>query len=243
MRDGHGRDPLFAFEGVAVELGGRDVLHDVDATIPDAALTTIVGPSGGGKSTLLRLCNRLAVPSAGRVRFRGRDLADLDVLGTRRRIGMVFQVPTLFAGTVRDNLAVAAPDAGEAAWRAALAEAELDPSFLDRDADQLSGGEAQRACLARTLVTGPEVLLADEPTSSLDQRTAHTLERLARGLVDRGVAVLWVTHDPEQSRRLAEWTLVVEAGTVVSAGTPEATGDAVADGGSPATRGDAWGQE
>lgn len=222
MTDDRGPDPLFAFEGVAVELGGRDVLHDVDATVPDGALTTIVGPSGGGKSTLLRLCNRLAVPSVGRVLLRGRDLADLDVLATRRRIGMVFQVPTLFAGTVRDNLAEAAPAAGEAAWRAALADAELDPSFLNRDADELSGGEAQRACLARTLVTGPEVLLADEPTSSLDQTTARTLERLARGLVDRGVAVLWVTHDRAQARRLADWTLVVEGGTVVSAGPPAA---------------------
>lgn len=224
MTDNHGRAALFAFEGVAVELGGRDVLHDVDATVPDGALTTIVGPSGGGKSTLLRLCNRLAVPSAGRVLFRGRDLAGLDVLATRRRVGMVFQVPTLFAGTVRDNLAEAAPAVDEAAWRAALADAELDPSFLDRDADELSGGEAQRACLARTLVTGPEVLLADEPTSSLDQATARTLERLARGLVDRGVAVLWVTHDPAQAWRLADWTLIVEEGTVVSAGPPDAAG-------------------
>jgi putative ABC transport system ATP-binding protein len=229
MTDDDGRHPLFAFEGVAVELGGREVLHDVEASVPDGALTTIVGPSGGGKSTLLRLCNRLAVPSRGRVRFRGRDLAELDVLATRRRIGMVFQVPTLFAGTVRDNLAEAAPDAGEQAWRAALADAELDASFLDRDADELSGGEAQRACLARTLVTDPEVLLADEPTSSLDQTTARTLERLACGLVERGVAVLWVTHDPEQSRRLADWTLVVEAGTVVAAGSPTQVDAGTAD--------------
>lgn len=229
MIDTADRPPLFALEGVAVELGGRDVLHDVDATVPDGALTTIVGPSGGGKSTLLRLCNRLAVPSAGRVLFRGRDLADLDVLATRRRIGMVFQVPTLFGGTVRDNLVEAAPHAGDAAHRAALADAELDPSFLDRDADALSGGEAQRACFARTLVTRPEVLLADEPTSSLDQATARMLERLARGLVDRGVAVLWVTHDPAQSRRLADWTLAVEAGTVVSSGPPGSDGGREAD--------------
>lgn len=233
MTDDDRRQPLFAFEGVAVELGGRYVLHDVDAAVPDGALTTIVGPSGGGKSTLLRLCNRLAVPSAGHVRFRGRDLGEHDVLATRRRIGMVFQIPTLFAGTIRDNLAEAAPDVGEAAWRAALVDAELDPSFLDRDADELSGGEAQRACLARTLVTGPEVLLADEPTAALDQATVRTLERLVRRLVDRGVAVLWVTHDPAQSRRLADWTLVVRAGTVVTAGSPEDVDGAVRGGTDP----------
>jgi putative ABC transport system ATP-binding protein len=160
------------------------------------------------------------------VLFRGRDMADLDVLATRRRVGMVFQAPTLFAGTVRDNLAVAAPEGPEQRWRRALDAAELDPAFLDRDADSLSGGEAQRACLARTLVTEPDVLLADEPTSSLDQATVRTLERLARALVDRGVAVLWVTHDPAQSYRLADWSLTMSSGTVVAAGPPrEAAAD------------------
>jgi putative ABC transport system ATP-binding protein len=211
---------LFTFEDVHVELGGRDVLRGVDAEVPDGALTTIVGPSGSGKSTLLRLCNRLAVPSRGRVLLRGTDVTDLDVLAMRRRVGMVFQAPTLFAGTVRDNLAVAAPDAAEDRWVEALARAELDRAFLDRDADTLSGGEAQRACLARTLVTGPEVLLADEPTSSLDQATARALERMIRALVDDGVAVLWVTHDPAQSRRLADWTLALERGQVVAMGDP-----------------------
>jgi putative ABC transport system ATP-binding protein len=212
--------PLFTFVDVHVELGGRDVLRGVDAEVPDGALTTIVGPSGSGKSTLLRLCNRLAVPSRGRVLFRGTDLADLDVLATRRRVGMVFQAPTLFAGTVRDNLLVAAPEATADRWIDALARAELDRAFLDRDADTLSGGEAQRACLARTLITGPEVLLADEPTSSLDQATARALERMIRALVDDGVAVLWVTHDPAQARRLGDWALALDRGQVVATGEP-----------------------
>lgn len=215
-----GRQPVFTFEDVDVELGGRLVLRGVNAEIPDGALTTIVGPSGSGKSTLLRLCNRLVAPSRGRVLLRGRDLAGLDVLATRRRVGMVFQAPTLFAGTVRDNMAVAAPDATEEQWATALARAELGAEFLDRDADTLSGGEAQRACLARTLVTGPEVLLADEPTSALDQATARTLERMARALVDDGVTVLWVTHDPAQSRRLADWVLALDAGEVATVGDP-----------------------
>ena len=134
--------PVFRFDDVSVELGGRDVLHDVRATVPDHALTTILGPSGSGKSTLLRLCNRLVVPSGGRVLFRDRDMAELDVLAVRRRIGMVFQAPTLFAGTVRDNLAVAAPEGPQERWRRALAAAELDDAFLDRDADSLSGTSA-----------------------------------------------------------------------------------------------------
>lgn len=218
-RDGVGdHRPLFTFARVHVELGGRDVLRGIDLEVPDGALTTIVGPSGGGKSTLLRLCNRLAVPSRGVVCLRGRDLADLDVLALRRRVGMVFQAPTLFAGTVRDNLAVALPAGPEDAWSAALARAELDAAFLDRDADTLSGGEAQRACLARTLVTRPEVLLADEPTSSLDQPTARGLERTARDLVADGVPVLWVTHDPDQARRLADVVVALDRGRVAGVG-------------------------
>lgn len=209
---------LFAFEGVRLVVDGATVLDGVDARIPDEGLTAIVGPSGSGKSTLLRLCNRLEVPTDGRVRFRGDDLADLDPLRLRRRVGMVFQRPTLFPATVADNLAVARPGLSEDEAGDALHRAGLDRSFLNRTADDLSGGEAQRACLARTLVTEPEVLLMDEPTSSLDQDNTHVLERLGRDLADAGVPVLWVTHDPHQVDRIADRRLVMATGRVVPTG-------------------------
>lgn len=209
---------LFAFEGVRLVVDGATVLDGVDARIPDEGLTAIVGPSGSGKSTLLRLCNRLEVPTGGQVRFRGDDLADLDPLRLRRRVGMVFQRPTLFPGTVADNLAVARPGLREDEAGDALHRAGLDRSFLDRTADDLSGGEAQRACLARTLVTEPEVLLMDEPTSALDQDNTHVLERLGRDLADAGVPVLWVTHDPHQVDRIADRRLVMATGRVVPTG-------------------------
>ncbi len=178
----------------------------------------LIGPSGSGKSTMLRLCNRLEVPSGGRVLFRGQDVAGLDPLALRRRVGMVFQRPTPFAGTVRDNLLVAAPDAAETRQREALGRADLDASFLERDAGSLSGGEAQRVCLARTMITGPEVLLMDEPTSSLDVEPRLALERLARVLARDGVPVVWVTHDLDQARRVGDRVLRVEAGRVVASG-------------------------
>lgn len=213
---------LFAFEGVRLVVDGTTVLDGVDARLPDRGLTAIVGPSGSGKSTLLRLCNRLEVPTEGLVRFRGDDLATLDPLALRRRVGMVFQRPTLFPGTVADNLAVARPGLGEDDAGDALHRAGLDRSFLDRTADDLSGGEAQRACLARTLVTEPEVLLMDEPTSALDEDNTHLLERLGTDLADSGVPVLWVTHDPHQVDRIADRRLVMAAGRVVSAGEEDA---------------------
>ena len=209
---------LFAFEGVRLVVDGTTVLDGVDARIPDRGLTAIVGPSGSGKSTLLRLCNRLEVPTDGHVRFRGEDVGTLDPLALRRRVGMVFQRPTLFPGTVADNLAVARPELSEDEAGDALHRAGLHRSFLDRTADDLSGGEAQRACLARTLVTEPEVLLMDEPTSALDGDNTRVLERLGADLADSGVPVLWVTHDPHQVDRIADRRLVMAAGRVVSSG-------------------------
>jgi len=207
-------DALFAFEAVVVEAGGRRILDEVTAELPRQGVTCLVGPSGSGKSTMLRLCNRLEVPTAGVVRFRGTDLRDLDPLAHRRRVGMVFQRPTPFPGTVRDNLLVARPGTDDSVLGAALERAALPEHFLDRVADDLSGGEAQRMCLARTLVTDPEVLLMDEPTSSLDADAAKELERLARQLADDGVPVVWVSHDLAQVDRIADARLLVAQGRV-----------------------------
>jgi putative ABC transport system ATP-binding protein len=181
-------------------------------------VTVVAGPSGAGKTTLLRLCNRLERPTAGRVLFRGEDVARLDPLALRRRIGMVFQRPTPFAGTVRENLRVAVPVLDDRAAAATLERVELDGDLLDRPAHDLSGGEAQRMCLARALVLHPEVLLMDEPTSSVDPRARLALERLGRDLARSEVPIVWVTHDLAQMRRLADHLLVLAAGRIEYSG-------------------------
>jgi putative ABC transport system ATP-binding protein len=213
--------PLFEFHDVVVAVDdGRRILDGVTAEVPDDGITVLAGPSGSGKSTLLRLCNRLEVPTSGVVRFRGDDVASLDPLAHRRKVGMVFQRPTPFAGTVRDNLLVAVPGAGPEQLVEALEQAALDRSMLDRVADDLSGGEQQRLCLARTMITRPEVLLMDEPTSSLDPEATKLLEQAIHDLVTGGLGVtgglrvIWVTHDPAQARRLGDHRLLVEAGRV-----------------------------
>ncbi|MDP1819897.1 MAG: phosphate ABC transporter ATP-binding protein [Acidimicrobiales bacterium] len=205
---------LFSFEDVVLEADRTRILDGATAEVPDAGITCLVGASGSGKSTLLRLCNRLEVPTSGVVRFRGADVADLEPLAHRRRVGMVFQRPTPFPGTVRDNLQVACPGASDEELGAALERSALPASFLDRVADDLSGGEAQRMCLARTLVTGPQVLLMDEPTSALDASATGMLEELACGVARQGVPVVWVTHDLAQVERIADHRLLVEAGRV-----------------------------
>ncbi|HEU4540466.1 MAG TPA: phosphate ABC transporter ATP-binding protein [Jiangellaceae bacterium] len=210
----------FAFEDVVVLRGDRRALDGFTAEIPGGGVTAVFGPSGSGKSTLLRLCNRLEVPSSGRVLFDGDNVAQLDPLVLRRRVGMVFQRPTPFPGTVRDNLLTASPNADEDQLVTALTRAALDGSWFDRDAKALSGGEAQRVCVARTLVTDPDVLLLDEPTSALDEQATLVLERAVCELTRHGITVIWVTHDAAQLRRVADRVVRIDKGRFAGTGAP-----------------------
>src|SRR5438874_1509784 len=110
----------FTFDDVVVKRGEIRALDRFSAYLPPQGITVLFGPSGSGKTTVLRLCNRLDIPALGQVSFRGKDIADLDPLQLRRRVGMVFQRPTPFPGTVKDNLLVAAPDATHEELLAAL---------------------------------------------------------------------------------------------------------------------------
>lgn len=203
---------VFAFEDVVVERNGLRALDAFTATVPDNGVTAIFGPSGSGKSTMLRLCNHLEVPTSGRVLFRGVDVAGVDSLWLRRQVGMAFQRPTPFPGTVAENLRVADPQASESQMQEVLARVALTGSWLDRDATMLSGGEAQRMCLARTLIAGPQVLLLDEPTASGDAETARVIEGAVRELADAGMSALWVSHDAAQVQRIADRVLRLQDG-------------------------------
>ncbi|MDX6678027.1 MAG: UDP-glucose/iron transport system ATP-binding protein [Solirubrobacteraceae bacterium] len=213
--------PLFAFESVSVGPASARRLDGLDARLPPGGLTVVAGPSGSGKSTLLRLCNRLEVPSAGTVWHRGSDVAERDPLELRREVAMVFQRPVTFAGTVLDNLREADPDCDAERGVELLERAGLSTPFLARDAGELSGGEAQRAVLARALATDPRVMLMDEPTSALDAKASRVLEQLARQLVDDGTPVVWVTHSEEQMRRLADHVLLLADGRADRAGSAD----------------------
>lgn len=205
---------LFEFDDVRVRDGDREILRGVDLRIPVGGITVLTGRSGSGKSTLLRLCNRLEVASSGTLRYRGHDLSDVDPIRLRREVGMVFQRPTPFPGTVADNLRAAATlDDDEV--RALLARVGLSADLAERDALTLSGGEAQRMCMARTLATGCRVILADECTSSLDAEATEVVERTTRRLAEDGDTVIWVTHDEAQSARMADRRVRIDEGRIV----------------------------
>jgi putative ABC transport system ATP-binding protein len=191
------------------------VLRGVDLTI-DPGATALLGPSGAGKSTLLRLLNRLADPDQGSVRFRGEDVAAIDVLALRRRACLVPQLPAPLPGTVESNVRHGAQLAGrEPPVGRALELAGLNGGYAEREASRLSVGEQQRVMLARALALQPEVLLLDEPTSALDEDARAGVERTLAELRERlDVSLVVVTHDRAQAGRLATRVVEIRDGRV-----------------------------
>ena len=180
------------------------VISSLDLKVQRGELITVMGPSGSGKSTLLRLINRLSEPDSGVIMLNGRDTRGYDPLELRRKIGMVFQIPIVFGGSVRDNIALGMKLWGSYIDIEVLAhDTGIPAALLDADALPLSVGEKQRVCIARALANQPEVLLLDEPTSSLDAVTAEKVEELLLGMRrERSLTVLWVTHDRGQAKRI-----------------------------------------
>jgi putative ABC transport system ATP-binding protein len=202
-------------EGLTRIRGDRTVLDDVSFRVMPGEILSIVGPSGGGKTSLLRLLNRLEEPQRGRVIVDGVPAPDIPVADLRRRLGMVFQRPSLFGGTVADNICYGPRLRGECDVDTAdlLTRVGLSESFADRDPEKLSEGEKQRVAIARTLANGPEVLLMDEPTASLDPTATATIEQLTLDLNSRdGLTIVFVTHDLAQAGRLGRRVLLLVEG-------------------------------
>ncbi len=223
---------------------GRPVLRGINLDFAGSGFTAVIGPSGTGKSTLIRCINRLVEPTAGSVFFEGQDLVALPRRAlrlARRQIGMVFQEYNLVERlTVMENLlsgrlGYVAP---WKAWLRRFPQSDIDDAFellevvglsglANQRADSLSGGQRQRVGIARAVMQRPRLLLADEPTSSLDPKTSVEIMTLLRDLGRaKNIPVIVNMHDVELAKRFADRIIGMAEGAVVYDGAPAGLGDA-----------------
>lgn len=216
-------------EGLNLFYGSYQALKSIDLTIRAREITALIGPSGCGKSTLLKSINRMndlveGCRLEGTIEVDGRNIADLDVNGLRKQVGMVFQKPNLFPMSIYDNIAYGPRTHGvknkkeldrivERSLRQAAIWDEVKDN-LKKSALALSGGQQQRLCIARALAIEPDVLLMDEPTSALDPISTAKVEQLVQTL-KKEYTIVMVTHNMQQALRIADRTAFFLQGELV----------------------------
>jgi putative ABC transport system ATP-binding protein len=221
---GAGQDAvILRTERLGRRVGEVWIVSEISLAVHCGELLGLVGASGSGKSSFLRLLNRLDEPTSGMVFLEGEDYRRIPPRELRRRVGMVTQRPFLFPGDIASNLRFGPAQRGEAlpdAEIASLLEKVGLPGFAARNVANLSGGEQQRVSLARALANRPEVLLLDEPTSALDEQAKAGVEELIHNLVrENSLTSVLVTHDRDQARRLCDRVALLETGHLVELGT------------------------
>ena len=225
------RDPKIRIQNVSYAYGGEPALRDVTLDVAANAVTVFFGPAGGGKTTLLRLINRLndlveGTQMSGAILLDGQDIyaPGTDVISLRRRVGMVFALPLPLPGTVRENV-LYGPKLASVRDRVrqdetlvrSLTQAALWDEVKDRldgPASELSGGQQQRLCIARSLALEPEVLLLDEPTSGLDPISTGKVEESLFEL-KRNYTIIIVPHSVQQAARVADYAAFFLMGELV----------------------------
>ena len=221
--------PMIGYANVRKSFGRVHAVDDVSLDIADGEFVAIVGGSGSGKTTLLRLTNRLIEVDAGTIEVEGENIAGLDPVSLRRRIGYVFQSGSLFPHmSVADNIGITPKLLGQSADEIAgrvdelLALVRLDGGdYRDRRPEALSGGQQQRVGVARALAAKPRIVLMDEPFGALDPLTRDALGEDFRELHRKlGLTTVMITHDMTEAILLADRIAVMRAGRLLAQGTP-----------------------
>lgn len=214
---------VITFENVNYSADDIHILKNITGTIPEGEITTVVGPSGAGKTTLFKLCNGLQSPDSGNIYIQGKHIDHYDPIELRRKVGIALQNATMISGSVRKNLELPLKlqdkeltdeRAGELLNLVGLSDISLDKKTKD-----LSGGQQQKLSIARTLVNQPDILLLDEITSSLDSVSRQDIEELiSRIKKEYGTTILWITHNLQQALAIGDETWVMMDGEVEETG-------------------------
>jgi len=221
---------LLSISGLRLSYGETEVLRGIDLEVATGETTFVIGPSGSGKSSLLRCCNRLEEPSTGSIVFDGQDLLapGVDLNQIRRRIGMVFQSFNLYPhmsalGNVRLALRRVLKLSRDEAD--AVAKAQLDrvgmSAFITQYPAQLSGGQQQRVAIARALALEPRIMLFDEPTSALDPELVGEVLGVLTELKQDGMTMVVVSHEMRFARSAADRVVFMDDGLIVETGPPQ----------------------
>lgn len=238
QRTGATRDQGLAVRALSHGFVETDVLHDISLTLSSGETLAIIGPSGTGKSTLLRLLAFFDRPDRGEIQLDGIDVwarSQPERLRARRQVGMVFQTPNLFETSVRRNVEYGRHIRREwndrlRAWADRLLHGDMESAVqhaletvhladaADQDASSLSGGEAQRVAFARALACDPDYLLLDEPTSDLDPRNTAVIEEAIEDARRDGRGIAMATHDMHQAERVADRVGVMLDGRIIEIG-------------------------
>ena len=207
---------LLELSNISYIVKDKSIIRDVSLSVNQGDYITIVGPSGSGKSTLLKLCSDLISPTSGTITYNDRPLTAIDPESYRREVSYCFQRPYLFAKTVRRNILFPydirglEPDMSRIEYLFDLLHMPLN--YMERRNDELSGGEMQRICLIRSLIFEPKVLLLDEVTSALDATNTSIVENVIDELHKKGITIISITHNEEQSLRTANRRITIVDG-------------------------------
>ena len=222
-------DNVIRFENVSRSFGNKTVLKNINLEIPDNAITCLIGESGCGKTTILKMINRLIEPTSGTITINKRNILKQDPIKLRRSIGYVIQQTGLFPHmTIRENIAIILKlkkkkEFVDKRILELMDMIELNPSeYLDSYPSELSGGQQQRIGIARAFATNPQIILMDEPFSALDPVTRSSLQdELIKIQNKYNKTIIFVTHDMDEAIKLADKIAIIDEGNIVQYDTPE----------------------
>lgn len=211
---------LLKLENIYYKVEENSIINDISLSVDKGDFISIIGSSGSGKSTFLKLISNLISPTKGNIYYKGKKFDDYNPTDLRKEIGYIFQNPYLFGDNVKENLKYPYQIRNLSLDMDRVEELfslfQMECGYINRDVKNLSGGEQQRIALIRSLLFMPEVLLLDEITSALDEENKKIVEEVIFSLNEQGKTILWVTHDLKQSRKYSKKILEIHKGEVAS---------------------------